>query len=131
MVTGPHSPTWGFLLEELCQVPGITHALAVSGDGLVSAVSQGLPRDQADRLAAITSGLASLTLGLATMTEAAPVESTVVEMRGGFFACMAIGDGATLAVLAAKTVDLGQMAYEMSELINRMGPVLTPARRQA
>lgn len=122
---------WGFLLDELCGVSGISHALAISDDGLVIAASRGLPCDEADRLAAITSGVASLTGGLAGMTGAEPVLNTVVNMAGGVFVCMAIGDGSSLAVLAATTADLGRVSFEMAELINRVGVTLTPGRRPA
>ena len=47
------------------RVPGVTHAIVVSSDGLLIAMSERLPRDRADQLAAITSGLVSLTAGAA------------------------------------------------------------------
>ena len=43
--------------------PGVAHALVVSADGLPVAVSERLDRPRADQLAAIASGLASLTQG--------------------------------------------------------------------
>ena len=49
------------------RVPGVAHAIVVSSDGLLVAVSNHLPRDYADRLAAVTSGLMSITGGAAQM----------------------------------------------------------------
>jgi hypothetical protein len=43
--------------------PGVAHALVVSADGLPVAVSERLDRPWADQLAAIASGLASVTPG--------------------------------------------------------------------
>ena len=43
--------------------PGVAHAMVVSADGLPVAVSDRLDRPKADQLAAIASGLASLTQG--------------------------------------------------------------------
>ena len=43
------------------RTPGVAHALVVSADGLPVAASERLDRPKADQLAAIASGLASLT----------------------------------------------------------------------
>ncbi len=43
--------------------------------------------------------------------------------------CMAFSDGASLLVLASPSCDVGQVSYEMTDLANRMGEVLTPAVR--
>lgn len=54
----------GWLLANFAdRVPGVAHAVAVSADGLLLASSRDLPRDRADQLAAISSGLVSLTQG--------------------------------------------------------------------
>ena len=45
------------------RTPGVAHAMVVSADGLPVAVSDRLDRPKADQLAAIASGLASLTQG--------------------------------------------------------------------
>ena len=47
------------------RVPGVAHAVVVSADGLLLVASEGLPRDRADQLAAVASGLTSLTQGAA------------------------------------------------------------------
>src|SRR5581483_9356136 len=47
------------------RVPGVAHTIVVSSDGLLIASSEGLTRDRADQLAAVASGLASLTQGSA------------------------------------------------------------------
>jgi predicted regulator of Ras-like GTPase activity (Roadblock/LC7/MglB family) len=111
------------------RVPGIAHAVAVSADGLLLAVSEGLPRDRADQLAAIASGLVSLTVGAANCFEGGNVSQTVVEMDTGFLLVMAISDGSSLAVLASRACDIGQVGYEMALLVERVGAVLTPALR--
>src|SRR6266536_1923339 len=46
-------------------VPGVAHAIVVSSDGLLMAVSDRLDRARADQLSAVASGLASLTHGAA------------------------------------------------------------------
>src|SRR5438128_1753010 len=52
------------------QVPDVAHAITVSGDGLRLAASADLPIDQADHLAAVISGLASLVFGAARLMQA-------------------------------------------------------------
>ena len=112
------------------RVPDVAHAIVVSSDGLPLAISAGFPQEHADQLAAITSGLASLTEGASRVFEGGAVAQTVVEMHRGVLVVMAISNGASLAVLATST-DLGLVAYEMTLLVERAGRVLTPAVRGA
>ena len=111
------------------RVPGVAHAIVVSADGLPLAFSEGFPPDRADQLAAVTSGLASLTQGAARVFEAGSVLQTVVEMEGGLLLVMAISNGSSLAVLAAADCDMGLVAYEMTLLVERVGRALTPEPR--
>jgi predicted regulator of Ras-like GTPase activity (Roadblock/LC7/MglB family) len=109
--------------------PGVAHAMVVSADGLPVAVSERLDRPQADQLAAIASGLASLTLGASRCFDGGQVTQTVVEMDRGFLFVMSISDGSLLAVLATSSCNVGVVAYEMTVLVTRVGDVLTPSLR--
>ena len=111
------------------RVPGVAHAVVVSSDGLLVAVSQHLPRDLADKLAAVTSGLVSITSGAAQMFDGDEVKQTVVEMGHGYFLVMSIRDGSILATLAARDADIGVVGYEMARLAKQAGELLTPALR--
>jgi predicted regulator of Ras-like GTPase activity (Roadblock/LC7/MglB family) len=93
------------------------------------AVSERLDRDRADQLAAVASGLASLTQGAAKLFGGGKVTQTVVEMEKGFLLVMAVSDGSCLAVLAAPSCDIGLIGYEMALLVARTGEVLTPELR--
>lgn len=110
-------------------VPGVAHAVVVSSDGLPLAASAGFPADRADQLAAIASGLVSLTQGAARVFEGGAVNQTIVEMQRGLMLIMSISDGSCLAVLAAPDCDMGLVAYQMTLLVERAGQVLTPAVR--
>jgi predicted regulator of Ras-like GTPase activity (Roadblock/LC7/MglB family) len=57
------------------------------------------------------------------------VTQTVVEMEHGFLFIMAVSDGASMAVLAAPSCDIGLVGYEMALLVTRAKDVLTPALR--
>jgi predicted regulator of Ras-like GTPase activity (Roadblock/LC7/MglB family) len=108
---------------------GVAHAMVLSADGLPVAVSERLDRPRADQLAAIASGLASLTVGASRCFDGGTVKQCVVEMEGGFMFIMSISDGSCLAVLAAVTCNVGVVAYEMAVLVARAGDVLTPSLR--
>ena len=106
------------------RVPTVAHAAVVSADGLPLAASAGLPRDQADQLAAVTSGLTRLVQGAARIFSGGPVAQAVVVMEQGTLIMMSLSGNSVLAVLAAPESDLGNVAYEMSLLGERAGPSL-------
>jgi uncharacterized protein len=110
-------------------VPGAAHAIVLSTDGLLMAVSEHLDRASADQLAAVASGLVSLTQGAARIFRGGTVTQTVVEMEMGFLLVMSVSDGSCLAVLAAPSCDIGLIGYEMALLVARTGEVLTPELR--
>jgi uncharacterized protein len=111
------------------RVTGVTHAVGVSADGLLVAATRSLAAGGAEQLAAIASGLVSLLSGAARLLSAQPVASNLTEMNGAFMFSMAVSDGASLLVVADHTCDIGQVSYEMAELVNKVGPALTPAAR--
>jgi predicted regulator of Ras-like GTPase activity (Roadblock/LC7/MglB family) len=112
------------------RTPGVAHAIVVSSDGLLIAVSDHLPRGHADKLSAVTSGLMSITMGAAQMFDNDVVKQTVVELGRGYFLVMAIRDGSILATLAAGDADIGVVGYEMARLAKQAGEMLTPALRE-
>ena len=117
----------GWLLANFAdRVPGVAHAVAVSADGLLLSASRDLPRDRADQLSAIASGLVSLTQGASRCFEGGAVLQTVVEMDNGFLFLMSISDGSVLSVVAEATCDVGLVGYEMALLVSRSESTLTP-----
>jgi hypothetical protein len=122
---------FGWLITEFTErVPGVAHAVVVSADGLLLTASARLPLDRADQLAAVASGLISLTSGAARCFDAGAVRETVVQMDHGVMLLMSISDGSCLAVLATSNCDIGQVAYEMAMLVDRAGQILTPELRR-
>lgn len=107
------------------RVPAVSHAAVVSADGLPLAASAGLPRDQADQLAAVTSGLTKLVQGAARIFRGGPVAQAVVVMEQGTLIMMSMSGNSVLAVLAAPECDMGDVAYEMTLLGERAAPSLT------
>ena len=124
----PQDVNW-LVTEFVERVPSIAHAIVVSSDGLPMAFSEGIPTDRVDQLAAVTSGLTSLTQGAARIFQGGAVTQVVVEMQEGLLIEMSISSASTLAVLAAADCDLGLVAYEMTLLADKVRGTLTPATR--
>lgn len=121
----------GWLLDDLTQrVRHIRHALVLSNDGLVTGVSDGLERSDAEHLAAVSSGLHSLAKGSGLHFELGAVRQTMIEFDGATLFVMAAGTGSCLCVLTEADADMGQVAYEMTLLVNRVGEHLIVDARQ-
>ena len=126
------SKSLDWLLDDLTQRIGcIRHALVLSNDGLVSGASQGLAREDAEHLAAVASGLHSLAKGSGRHFRAGRVRQTMVEFDEAVMFVTAAGDGSCLCVLSAADADIGQVAYEMTLMVNRVGEHLGIAARQS
>lgn len=120
----------GWLVDSFVQrVPGVKHAVVVSSDGLVIAWSTNLARDEADRFAAVASGLIGLAYGAAGRFGGGKVNEVIVEMEHAFLFVSGISDGSSLAVMADEGCDVGLVGYEMAVLGDRAGSVLTPELR--
>jgi predicted regulator of Ras-like GTPase activity (Roadblock/LC7/MglB family) len=111
------------------RVPGVTHALVASSDGLPVAISAQLGRDEADQLCAVTAGLISISACMAQLADADEVRQAVIEMGRGYFLGMTIRDGSILAALTGPDADLGVVGFEMARLVKQAGEILTPTLR--
>ncbi|MEW2085394.1 roadblock/LC7 domain-containing protein [Streptomyces sp. NPDC005283] len=119
-----------WLLDELVdRVASIRKALVLSSDGLATGTSRDLTREDSEHLAAVASGFHSLAKGVGRHFEAGRVRQTVVELDEAFLFVTAAGDGSCLAVLADADSDVGQVAYEMTLMVKRVGVHLTTAPR--
>lgn len=133
-MTGPLSAevtSFNWLINSfVADTPAVSYAIVVSGDGLLIAASDGLPRAHADQLSAVVSGLASLTFGVSRLFETGEVEYTVTQMAKGMLLTMAVSDHSVLAVLAERPCEVGQVSYRMAHLREKVGRVLTPELRE-
>ncbi|MFD9206076.1 roadblock/LC7 domain-containing protein [Streptomyces sioyaensis] len=120
-----------WLLDDLTKrMEKVRHALVLSNDGLVTGASEQLQREDAEHLAAVASGLHSLAKGSGLHFGIGRVRQTMVEFDDGVLFVTAAGDGSALCVLAGADADMGQIAYEMTLLVNRVGEHLGVAVRQ-
>jgi predicted regulator of Ras-like GTPase activity (Roadblock/LC7/MglB family) len=127
-LTSTSDPAW--LLDDLVdRVAEISQAVLLSADGLLTAASRGLSREDADHLSALASAFQSLARGAGRHFGAGAIRQTIIEMDTLFLFVTAAGEGANLAVLAREDCDVGLVAYEMAMLVTRVGKHLgTPAR---
>lgn len=105
---------------------GVEQAICVSADGLLMAMSSNLDRANADKLAAIVSGLRSLSDGASRVMGRGGVNQVIVEMKEGYLFASSIGHGSSLGVLTTRNVDLGLVGYAMTLFVQRVGAQLTP-----
>jgi predicted regulator of Ras-like GTPase activity (Roadblock/LC7/MglB family) len=108
------------------ETAGVSEAIAVSSDGLLIALSSNLDKADADRLAAITSAIASLANGAARVYRLGAPNKVIIDLEYGYLLVSNISLGSTLGVLARRDASLGDLAYEMALFANRAGTVLSP-----
>ena len=130
--TADEKLTW--LLENLLErTPGARHALVLSRDGLKLCRTPELSVDQADQLAAIASGIQSLSQGASIEfgDGTGGVRQSMTEFHGGMLFIVEAGEGAHLAVIADDDADVGLIGHNMNELVEQLGEYLTaPPRPQ-
>ncbi|WP_431032308.1 roadblock/LC7 domain-containing protein [Streptomyces sp. P6-2-1] len=125
---GTHELNW--LLDDLvARVASIRKAIVLSSDGLPTGISEDISREDSEHLAAVASGFHSLAKGVGRHFDAGSVRQTLVELDDAFLFVSAAGDGSCLAVLAGPDADIGQIAYEMTLLVKRVGVHLGQAPR--
>lgn len=105
---------------------GVEQAICVSADGLLMAMSSNLDRAAADKLAAIVSGLRSLSDGASRVMGRGGVSQVIVEMKDGYLFASSIGHGSSLGVVTGRAIDLGLVGYAMTLFVQRVGSQLTP-----
>jgi len=118
---------FNWLLNQFAaNTPEVIDAIAVSSDGLLIAMSQKLDRANADRLAAITSAVISLAQGAGRVYDLGAPNKVIIDLDRGYLLVSAITAGSALGVLATRSANLGNLAYEMAVFANRAGEVISP-----
>src|SRR5512139_443977 len=124
-MTQTHDFNW-LLGNFVRETDGVADAVAVSSDGLLMAMSDGLDRPGAEHLAAIVSGLTSLARSASRQYGFAGLRLVMIDMQHGFLLVSSISDGSCLGVVAGGQCDLGLVGHEISVLCERFGALLTP-----
>jgi hypothetical protein len=127
MQLSPEAQTFNWLLDSFTSsTAGVVEAIAVSSDGLLMAMSAIKDRANAERLAAVVSGMTSLAGGAAAWYSLGGLNRVVVDMAGGYLLVTSISSGSVLGVIADRSASLGTVAYEMTLFASRAGSALTP-----
>ncbi len=125
-------PDLSWILDELVSPPDARHAVLLSADGLQTAASAGVDRDMADQVAAIASGIQSLSRSGAKFVsnDPTPWQQTMVSYQDGYLFVIAAAKGAFLVASAGSAVDIAAFSYQMATTVKRLGPELAVAPRQ-
>jgi predicted regulator of Ras-like GTPase activity (Roadblock/LC7/MglB family) len=119
--------TFNWLLDSFTtNTAGVLEAIAVSSDGLLMAMSAIRDRANAERLAAVVSGMTSLAGGAASWYGLGGLNRVVVDMTDGYLLLTSISAGSVLGVVAERSASLGTIAFEMTLFASRAGGALTP-----
>lgn len=121
---------FGWLIEQfVTEVPGVTHALFVSLDGLQLVGSGNVSRDLGDQLAALTANLLATADQSGSILGMGTSEYLTVRLPLGYLLFMRVEQSAGLAVATDQTCDLRVVAYHMTQFIGSVGHLLTPPMR--
>ncbi|KAB2385956.1 roadblock/LC7 domain-containing protein [Actinomadura montaniterrae] len=127
-----HSSDLAWLLKGLAdEVPAIRGCVLLSSDGLTKAM-HGLERTNAEYLAALASGLFSMTRSAsAEFDGGSEVRQIAAELHSSQLFISWAGYNSVLAVLADGSADPAVVGFEMSRLIGSVRPFLDTATRSA
>lgn len=113
------------------EVPGVSHAVVVSLDGLRLVSSSSVSRDLGDQLAALTAGLLSMADRTAALLSLGQSEYITIRLPRGHLLFMRVGESAGIAVVASAGCDLRVVAYQMTQFATSVGHVLGTRPRSA
>lgn len=129
----------GWLLQTFAgDVPGVTHAVLISRDGM-RLLDSDVDKDWADELAAAISGVASLAANTTGPTHhKRPARQVLIEREDCLFLLQSAGGSKMFAnqsgmrgvvdtillVITDPNADVGTVGYEMSRLIDKFAPYM-------
>lgn len=123
-----------WMLEELREsVLGVRGVALGSEDGLLRAQTKGLDKDDADRIAALISGLHALSTGAAQRFFGDDrAESVLIQFAHGYMVVQGgRASGAVLVVLASAETDTVLLSGQMDALFVKLGEHLAALPRDA
>jgi predicted regulator of Ras-like GTPase activity (Roadblock/LC7/MglB family) len=122
-----NAKNFNWLIDDfVTKTAGVTDAIAVSSDGLLIAASRSLEREAAEQVAAIVTGMVSLSEGASRSFGFDGLQQVIVSMRGGYMFVSSISLNSAIGVVATAGADIGAIGYQTSLLVERAGALLTP-----
>ncbi|WP_328540062.1 roadblock/LC7 domain-containing protein [Streptomyces sp. NBC_00344] len=122
-----------WVLAPLLELPHVTHAAVISGDGFIEGSSPGLRRESAEGVAAMMSALQGAGRAVTaafTGQDDATLRQTVIESDEGWVFAIPAGRNTCLAVFAEPEVNMGVVAHHMQVQVTTLGNKVmnSPAR---
>jgi predicted regulator of Ras-like GTPase activity (Roadblock/LC7/MglB family) len=131
MVTSPNTGRLDWLLDDLVRrLAGVRHAVVLSTDGLMLGHSTAMTLEDAEHFCAMASALHSLARSAGNRFDAGLVRQTVIELDRAVLFVTSAGDNACLALLTSETANMGMVAYEMNQTVQRVGSYLSTSPRR-
>lgn len=100
---------------------GVRYAVVLSADGLPLAEGGELPTSDADRLAAVASGVYYLAVGVSEVFKLAAYQHSFLRFAGGDVVITSMAKGAALAVVTEPGARLSIVAHQMALFARRVG----------
>ncbi|MGV9668180.1 roadblock/LC7 domain-containing protein [Nocardia niigatensis] len=120
-----------WLLDDLAErLVGVRHAVVLSTDGLLLGRSTSMAVEEAEHFAAMSSALHSLARSAGHRFDGGGARQAVIELDRAVLFVTAAGPNACLALLTEDAANLGMVAYEMNQTVQRVGTFLTAAPRR-
>ncbi|GAB2964168.1 dynein regulation protein LC7 [Amycolatopsis acidiphila] len=121
-----------WLLDDLVQrLAGVRHAVVLSTDGLLLGQSTAMSTEDAEHFSAMASALQSLARGAGNHFDGGGVRQTVIELDRAVLFVTSAGENACLALLTSETANMGMVAYEMNQVVQRVGTYLSTTPRHS
>jgi predicted regulator of Ras-like GTPase activity (Roadblock/LC7/MglB family) len=125
----PAKDPW--MLAQLREIPGVRFCLVITSDGLVETPPDGIDKDRADSIAAVSSALVASAVAAGDFAGfAGPFQQNFSQWADGFLFVRRAGDRTCLAVVTDADINAGLIAHAMAERIKQIGEstLSTPAR---
>lgn len=130
-MTSSESGRIDWLLNDLVhRLAGVRYAVVLSTDGLLLGRSQHISSDDADHFCAMSSAIHSLALSAGRHFQGGDVRQAIIELDRGILFITTAGQNACLALLTTEVANMGMIAYEMNQTVERVGSVLSTPHRQ-
>ncbi|MFJ5553078.1 MULTISPECIES: roadblock/LC7 domain-containing protein [unclassified Streptomyces] len=130
MTTTANDVIYSVLDNNLSRIAGIQGAVLLSNDGIMLSPYL-LDRDQAERIAAASSGVAATMRAISREIEGGRVIRQLVEMDDRYLCIVGCGEGSTLIVVTSRKARLGELGGEAVRTAQALGEWLdTPERGQ-
>ncbi|WP_405982717.1 roadblock/LC7 domain-containing protein [Streptomyces sp. NBC_00158] len=128
MTTTASDMIYGILDNNLSRIAGIQGAVLLSNDGIKLSAYL-LERDQSERIAAASSGIAATMKAISREIDGGRVIRQLVEMDDRYLCVVGCGEGSTLIVVTSRKARLGELGGEAVRTAQALGEWLgTPER---